>query len=30
MHVKVSNPKAFPAYQLIDAGKLADVSSFEI
>ena len=29
-HVKASNPKAFPTYQLIDAGKLADVSSFEI
>ena len=29
-HVKASNPKAFPTYQLVDAGKLADVSSFEI
>ena len=29
-HVKASNPKAFPNYQLVDAGKLADVSSFEI
>lgn len=29
-HVKVSKPKAFPIYQLVDAGELADVSSFEI
>lgn len=29
-HVKASTPTAFPTYQLIDAGKLADVSSFEI
>ena len=29
-HVKASNPKAFPTYKLIDAGKLTDVSSFEI
>lgn len=29
-HVKASNPKAFPTYKLVDAGKLADVSSFEI
>ena len=29
-HVKVSKPKAFPTYQLVDAGELADVSSFEI
>lgn len=29
-HVKASNPKAFPTYQLVDAGELADVSSFEI
>ena len=29
-HVKASNHKAFPTYQLVDAGKLADVSSFEI
>lgn len=29
-HVKASNPKAFPTYQLIDAGKSTDVSSFEI
>ncbi|MGN0196520.1 MAG: hypothetical protein ACI4B8_00795 [Candidatus Gastranaerophilaceae bacterium] len=29
-HVKASNPKAFPTYHLVDAGELADVSSFEI
>lgn len=29
-HVKVSNPKAFPTYHLVDTGNLADVSSFEI
>ena len=29
-HVKASNPKAFPTYQLVDAGKLGDISSFEI
>lgn len=29
-HVKVSKPKAFPTYQLVDVGELADVSSFEI
>lgn len=29
-HVKVSKPKAFPTYQLVDAGELEDVSSFEI
>lgn len=29
-HVKVSNPRAFPVYQLVDAGRLTDVSSFEI
>lgn len=29
-HVKVSNSKAFPTYQLVDAGKLTDVSTFEI
>lgn len=29
-HVMASNPKAFPTYQLVDAGKLTDVSSFEI
>lgn len=29
-HVKVSNPNAFPTYQLLDAGKLTEVSSFEI
>lgn len=29
-HVKASNPKAFPTYQLVDAGELADVSSFKI
>ena len=30
IHVKASNPKAFPTYQLVDAGKLGDISSFEI
>ena len=29
-HVKVSNPKDFPTYQIVDAGKQADVTSFEI
>ena len=29
-HVKVDNPKAFPTYQLVDAGDLDDVTSFEI
>lgn len=29
-HVKVSNPKAFPTYQVVDAGKRTDVTSFEI
>ena len=29
-HVKVSKPKAFPTYQLVDAGRMVDVSSFEI
>lgn len=28
--LKVSKPKTFPTYQLVDAGELADVSSFEI
>lgn len=29
-HVKVSNPKAFPTYQIVDAGKQSDVTLFEI
>ncbi len=29
-HVKASKPKAFPIYQLVDAGELTNVSSFEI
>lgn len=29
-HVKVSNPKAFPTYRVVEAGNLVDVKSFEI
>lgn len=29
-HVKVSNPKSFPTYRIVDAEKLADISSFKI
>ncbi len=29
-HIKASNPKAFPTYQLVDAGKMNETMSFEI
>ena len=29
-HVQASNPQAFPTYQLIDAGRLNDIKSYQI
>ena len=29
-HVQASNPRAFPTYQLIDAGRMNDVTSYQI